>query len=284
MDVQLTNGSVHYEICGEGHPVMILHALALDHRSMKAWMEPVFEQHKGYKRIYVDIPAHGHSKIADGVKTSDELLVILLEFIDAVLSGQRFSLVGMSFGGYLAQGIMDKKHSQIDGFCLLVPALHLRNRTLPSKVVMERDESLFAELGEDEAKTFDLFMVYQNRKHWELFQDEVQPGRLLANRAFLGSEWRSNGYFFSFEPLASQEFYPQPALIVLGRQDAICGYQDHLRLLDKFPHAALTILDQTGHFIQIEQRCLVQNLLDEWLERVEKLIVVRKDIVPLRSI
>ena len=41
------------------------------------------------------------------------------------------------------------------------------------------------------------------------------------------SNWREKGYFLSEEPLNDVSTLTQPVLIILGKQDSICGYKDH---------------------------------------------------------
>ncbi len=273
MECQVSKGTINYEVYGEGDPIIVLHAMGTDHRAMMTWIEPIFNEiNVDWKRIYVDVPAHGKSAINDSVRGTEDMLHMLLEFIETVLPNQRFSLIGLSFGGYLVQGILHKKQELVDGVCLIAPALHLPGveRSLPSKVVYEKDEALLAELDEDIGNAFELLMVYQNKINLMMFLEEIQHGRLLANREFLSSDWRKEGYYFSFEPFSHVDELEQPTLIVLGRQDAICGYEDHLKLLNKFTCASLAILDRTGHMIQIEQRDILQQLVIEWLGRTRK--------------
>ncbi|MDR7071516.1 alpha/beta fold hydrolase [Fictibacillus barbaricus] len=268
MICSVSKGSIFYEIAGEGFPIVILHAMGTDHRSMKAWIEPIFERIPGYKRIYVDLPAHGYSQISNDLKSSDDIRQNLLDLIDYILPQQRFSLIGTSYGGYLAQGILHQRPEQVKGICLLSPALHMRNRVQPEKVVLTRDEELLNQLDPNIRAGFETLMIYQDSKHLEYFLREIQPGRLLVNRDFLLSDWREKGYFFHEELFAEIDDVDQPALIITGKQDTICSYKDTFILLDKFHRASFVVMDQAGHMLQIEKRELVQELVSEWLDRV----------------
>lgn len=275
MDQLIRGLNIHYEIAGEGHPLVILHALGTDHRSMQAWMEPVFAGQSGWQRIYIDLPAHGKSGIDHTIKTTEDMLAVLLEFIDSILPGQDFAVVAKSFGGYVAQGILGKKASRIKGLCLLAPALHKKERTVPPRLLLEKDHGRLSELNEDVRTAIETLMVVQSRDHVERFLDEIQPGRALANRDFLASSWRTEGYYYSSAPLKQGSSYTQPLLLMLGKQDSICGYMDHLSLLQPFESGALSILDRAGHLLEIEQRELVQHLFAEWLTRVKAYIEAR---------
>lgn len=89
MYVKCEQALIHYDVVGEGRPIVILHALAFDHQSMKAWLEPVFERIGGWRRIYADMPGMGRSKAEPGLQSGDEMLQALLEFVDACCPGSR---------------------------------------------------------------------------------------------------------------------------------------------------------------------------------------------------
>lgn len=265
MECKVNKGSIHYEIQGEGLPIVILHALGTDYRSMKAWVEPIFDNLKGYQRVYVDLPAHGGSMIDERVTSTDDMLENLLEFIDVILEHKEFLLIGSSFGGYLAQGILHKRRSHAKGITLLAPALHKKERNLPKRIIFEKDEELLEILNSDIRAAFETLFIYQNKKNLGFFMDETQPGRLLANREFLSSDWKPKRYFLAEEPFHDIKALPHPALFLLGKQDYICGYIDHQHLADKFPNSTFAVLDKARHMLQIEKREVVQLLLKDWL-------------------
>jgi len=61
MDCELKDITVHYELLGEGRPIIMLHGWSVDHRHMVSDMEPLFRQRDGWKRIYLDLPGHGRT-------------------------------------------------------------------------------------------------------------------------------------------------------------------------------------------------------------------------------
>lgn len=108
-------------------------------------------------------------------------------------------------------------------------------------------------------------LIVQYKKNLECFLNEIQPGRLVANKKFLMSNWREKGYFFFQEPFHNIKALSQPTLIIVGKQDSICGYKDHVFLLEKLPNAKFASLDQAGNMLQIEKREIVQELIGDWL-------------------
>lgn len=259
------DSQLHYEKLGEGHLIIMLHAMGTDHRSMKKWIEPIFRNINGIQRIYVDIPAHGLSKIGNTHKSTQDFLEIILSFIDTEFKNHSISLVGHSYGGYLAQGILSAKKEEVKGVCLLAPALHIKERNLPPKEVRSVEEEVLATLDADIRTAIETLLVYQTRDNIQTFLEEVQPGRLLADRVFLQSNWREQGYYYSNDPFNGIPILNHPTLLLVGRQDSICGYSDYIPFLDKFSNLSLSIINEAGHFMQIEKREVVQALFKDWV-------------------
>jgi pimeloyl-ACP methyl ester carboxylesterase len=174
MKYETTYTTLHYEVCGEGHPLVIFPALGHSHHVMQRWLEPIFTERTGWRRIYVDLPGMGYSP-AGTVRTSDQILEALVELIDGVLPDERFCIAGMSLGAYMAQGLLHKKQERIDGMMLLVPLIHPFERNAPDKVVLARDEALLARLGEEDAARFENGFVMQTESNWEQYRDVVLP-------------------------------------------------------------------------------------------------------------
>ena len=55
----------------------------------------------------------------------------------------------------------------------------------------------------------------------------------------------------------------------MGRQDSIVGYRDAWEIIENYPRGSFVVLDKAGHNLQIEQEDLFNNLVLEWLDRVE---------------
>jgi pimeloyl-ACP methyl ester carboxylesterase len=82
-------------------------------------------------------------------------------------------------------------------------------------------------------------------------------------------------YAFSFDVDALPEPFRRPTLIITGRQDHVVGYRDIWNILENYPRASYVVLDRRGHFME-ESATLVQALMNEWLDRVEEDIRIKK--------
>jgi len=270
MESKLENLTIHYEMMGEGKPIVMLHGWSADHRHMVSDMEPFFKQRQGWKRIYPDLPGMGQTPGTDWITTQDQMLDVVLDFLDKVIPGQHFAVAGTSYGGYLARGMIYRKSALINGLLLTVPVVQPDNakRTLPSHVTLVEDLALLAEMEPDLAKTFQEVAVVQSRKLLDSVKANMFPAFEIADHKFL--DRLREHYEFSFDVDRLPEPFIKPTLIISGRQDSICGYRDAWGILENFPRGTFVVLDRAGHALGIEQEALFRTLVSEWLDRVEE--------------
>lgn len=270
MDCQLERIIIHYETVGTGCPLLALHGLGSDHHLMMGCMEPIFEHHDGWQRIYPDLPGMGKTPGPEWIVNSDQMLEIMLEFIERVIPDQHFVLAGQSYGGYLARGIVYHKPELVDGLLLICP-MSIANPTkgtLPPHCILVKDPQLLSYLPQMEREAFESFVVVQSQRIWERIRDEVIVGLAVADRSFL-SRFEENGYSYSFDVDSMPVAYEQPTAILVGHQDAVVGYHDAWTLIEKYLRSTFAVLDQAGHNLQIEQERLFGPLVSEWLDRIE---------------
>ncbi|HEV8191301.1 MAG TPA: alpha/beta hydrolase [Ktedonobacterales bacterium] len=267
MQCDLGDTTIFYEARGAGRPIVMLPGQPSDHGVMLRFMEPIFTQRDGWLRLYPDLPGTGRSPGADRLATPDRMLDALLAFIDKVIPGQRFVLAGLSYGGYLARGLVYRRTAAVDGLLLCAPQVEAdpAQAQLPPKTTLVEDPALVAPLGPGA----DLIVVQTPRvveAVGEVFS-EVQS----ADHAFL-ARLEAAGFSFDVDKLPTP--FGGPTLIVTARQDHLCGYRDAWDLLDNYPRATFAVLDRAGHFVNIEQDALCRALMREWLDRVEEDTVV----------
>jgi pimeloyl-ACP methyl ester carboxylesterase len=267
MEIQLKNISLYYEEFGSGRPLLMLHGWPLDHHAMQGAFEPIFADRPGWRRIYLDLPGMGRSGAPEWITGQDQVLSVLLEFVDIVLPGQRFCVAGLSYGGLLTQGLVHHLGQRLDGVLFLVPSIFSRaDGDLAEFSVMHAEEIDYGGLSQDQIASFKGMAVVQNQSHLQAWKDFIFPGVQAANFAFLNN--LKEPYSFDVEKLDHP--FPAPALFLLGRQDSVVGFRAALRLLDDFPHATFAALDRAGHCLNMEQPAVYRALVHEWLDRVEE--------------
>jgi pimeloyl-ACP methyl ester carboxylesterase len=239
----------------------------MDHHSSFADFEPLFENRSGWRRLYPDLPGMGQTPGADWIKRHDDMLEVVLGFLDAVAPGERFVVAGTSYGAYLAPGLMQYRQSQMDGLLMLVPAIDSdpETRVLPAHQVIAESAEFQAALRPEEQVLRDVLVV-QSLEVLEGVRAVLSPALAMADHKFLEQITGA----FSFDTHHLPEPFAAPALLVTGRQDSTCGFHAAWRLLNECPRGTLAILDRAGHGLGLEQKTLLRALASEWLDRVEE--------------
>jgi pimeloyl-ACP methyl ester carboxylesterase len=273
MECKLKNITVHYESFGEGRPILLLHGTGVDHTYMMSDMEPLFKKRSGWKRIYPDLPGHGLTPGLEWITDQDKVLEVILDFIDAVIPGERFVLTGSSKGAYLARGVLHQRFESIDGLLLTVPVImaDIAKREMPTHETLVPNPQLVSELEPGEKDGLFQIAVIQSQKVLDYVRTNFTRSGELCDEAFLTKIVElpeTNNFSFEVDTLPKP--FPAPALIVAGRQDAAVGYRDVWKILENYPRATFAILDRMGHLMGAEQEGLFQALAGEWLDRVEE--------------
>lgn len=272
MKCNVKNVDINYKIIGDGKPIIMIHGYAADQILMSSCMEPIFNINSNFKRIYMDLPGMGDSQSADWINSSDKILDVIIEFIEQVIPNENFLLVGQSYGGYLARGILYKMMTKVDGLLLICPVIiaDKLKRNTPQKITLVKDKKLLLKMSSKEAENFNSAIVVQNENTYERYKNEVLAGIKKADVDFL-RRIKKNGYSFSFDVSELKEKYLKPILMIMGKQDSIVGYKDSWETLKDFPRATFAILDKSGHNLQIEQKKIFECLVIEWLERINEI-------------
>jgi len=269
------NGSVLcYKIIGEGFPILLIHGWGMDHHLMSGCMEPVFKSltKAKYRRIYIDLPGMGESIPGPSIKNSDDILLLLLAFINEVCEEQSFLLMGESYGGYLSRGIVHNLNDRVAGLILLCPLIisGYREGKVESLIVKEKDENFLDTLSEEERKGFEYLNVKLTKNVWNRFETDIVYGLNKRNVEFL--EHKLEGAF-SFDVDSLKSTYKKPSLIIAGRQDTEVGYIDQFNLLSLYTEASYIVLNRAGHNMQIEQPEIFTHLVSDWLKDNEDEII-----------
>ncbi|MEM7214751.1 MAG: alpha/beta hydrolase [Pseudomonadota bacterium] len=245
-----------------------MHGVALDHRYMMDIAEPSFRGAGAWKRIYVDLPGHGQSPARENIQSQDDLLNAVLEFVDTKLPNERFAVVGLSRGSYIARGLVHSIPERISGVALIVPGGNpsADPGRLPKPLVIKEDASILPELSEAEVWAHENISVVQSWDIVEKRRQIIAPARAMFNA---DQDARvMNAFDFSFAKEEEMTNVTVPSLIVVGRQDSVSGYLDGIELLHRYPRATLAVLDTAGHALAWERPEVFHSLLRDWLDRL----------------
>jgi pimeloyl-ACP methyl ester carboxylesterase len=260
----------HYQVKGAGRPLLALHGMPLDHRSMADAVEPLFRKRRGWMRIYPDLPGMGKTRGPAWLASQDQVLDAVAGFVERVIPGRRFCVAGLSYGGLLAQGLVHRLGDRIDGLLLIVPSMGPRGkRELPGQRIVQQGALDFTGLSAADAASFKEIAVIQTQDKLDAWKRSILPGIAAADHPFVAR--LEKNYEFSFDIMRPPRPFMKPALFLLGRQDNVCGYRDAWKTVENYPRATFAVLDGAGHCLGpgMEAEGLYAALAKDWLERVE---------------
>ncbi|SHH93424.1 alpha/beta hydrolase [Clostridium grantii] len=247
MVIEIKGQTIHYNILGNGLPLIILHGLYLDSISMIRAVESPSVQLQGFKRIYIDMPGMGQSPRHELENNSDTMLDLLCELITVLINDHPFIVIGYSYGGYIAQGIAKRFLHQIIGEVLICPVIisQPEKRIKTSVTHQDIDENFFNSLDEKTQKKLLTKMVVINERTYHRSEADFSRAIALADKEFL-KELAEKQYSSTYIE-SNKSIHQHKSLIFLGYQDTSVGYQDMLDRLYIYPNATVNLLSNASH-------------------------------------
>ncbi|WP_243065029.1 alpha/beta fold hydrolase [Humibacter sp. RRB41] len=257
---------LHSVVRGSGTPLLFIHGFTVDHRILLPF-DQNFAADAAWQRIYVDLPGFGRSPAIARPSSADECLRALVEFVEERIGTRRFAVMGSSFGGLMARGLVAEFGDQVIGLGMLCPVVGpLATRTLPAKNVLQSDAALLAGLEPEDARDYAAMAVIQSEENWALFRDHVLPGIRCHDRE-AAAELAER---FDLSPAADgHDTFTGPSLLITGRQDHAVGYLDQLAFISRYPQLTSLTIDGAGHNAHFDKPMLVHAAFRDWLARME---------------
>lgn len=203
------------------------------------------------RRMVLCAPISGHASIA-------ELAADILR--DAP---PRFALAGLSMGGIVAMEILRQAPERVTRIALLDTNPLAESDTVKAQRIpqmMAVREGKLATIMRDEMKPNYLSDGPKRDEILELCMDmalDLGPHVFLAqSRALMDRPDQS-------QTLRNAAL---PALVLCGRDDALCPIHRHELMADLIPNARLAIIEGAGHLPTLEQPELTNAALARWLE------------------
>ncbi len=257
VDHQVDGVRIHYVEHGEGVPLVALHGAGVDHRDIAAAIEGLVPK-TGSRRIYPDLPGMG-SSTSDGLTCNDDVVTVLVDFIDHVSAGP-VMLLGHSYGAYLARGVAARRPDSVLGLALVCPVAEA-SHDVPEPHAVQQDDDAYDELEPAQRTRFDDYFVVRTAANARRFRDDIWPGITLVDEDAL------RRIFAGWTIDLGSGSVAAPALILAGRRDSVVGYADATRLVEQYPHATLAVIDDAGHALMHEKPEVLSALVHDWLTR-----------------
>jgi pimeloyl-ACP methyl ester carboxylesterase len=259
---------------GEGRPLLFIHGWTMDHRDELFDYEPLMQSRQGWRRIYIDLPGMGKSA-GTSVQDQDEMLRLLLQFIDQELGREPFAIAGTSAGAYLARAVAAKRPQQTIGLLLRMPLIEPADTARDLKGV----RALVAQQGHDQDPERSVANVPALIIDSECYRKalarknalRVEPAQALANRRMLDPIRNDPRRYALSAPIVGSET-AMPVLIISGREDRSVGYRDAWGLVEQYSRATYVAVDRAEHGFPIDRinTALFAALVNDWLDRIEE--------------
>jgi pimeloyl-ACP methyl ester carboxylesterase len=252
---------LHYNIFGEGKPVIVLHGLF---GSSRNWQSVAKTLSLNFQIITPDLRNHGQSFHAESM-TYTEMSEDVLELIK-INSLDNVSLIGHSMGGKVAM-INALLHSHVIEKLAVLDIAPISYEHRYGKLFQAMNN-----LPLDNIKSRNEAEKILNDQINDIFLTRF----LLQNlaRTDNGFEWRLNlpaiqsniEYISSFPDIGPDTQYEKPALFLGGEKSHFVQPQYHEKIKKYFPNADIELIENAGHMLHIEQPDKTVSKLRKFLE------------------
>jgi pimeloyl-ACP methyl ester carboxylesterase len=179
---------------------------------------------------------------------------------------RRFTLLGLSLGGYLSFEIIRRELPRIERLVLMdttavadTPARRAGRDADIAKVRAGGIEALIPELAPR-------WMHPAHAKRPDLAGLMADMARSIGAR---GQLHQQRAMMARPDSHADLERVSVPALVMCGRQDPVTPVPDHEAMAARIPGARLEIIEDCGHLSTIERPDAVNRILIDWLQETD---------------
>lgn len=246
--------STNYHQYGDGEPLILLHGSGPGVTAWQNWhrVAPLLGT---THRVYApDIVGFGFTPIPEGEKPGIKLWTKhLAGFIDALGLG-RVTLIGNSFGGSLALGMMANHSDKVQSLILMgTPAGEFeQTKGLADSRSFEPSFETMGALMR--SFPYDRSIVTDEAIRARLAVAEISSGKETIRKLQPSDEEASGGpRIVKAIPLEQLDAINVPVLILHGREDKMIPLSVAVRMHEHLKHSEMHIFGECGHWVQLER-------------------------------
>ena len=260
MEAQVNGIALYYETEGKGPPLLLLHdGPGLDHTLFRPWLSPLAEV---ATLVYLDLRGQGRSSRADPVTYTLEQAARDIEAFRQAMGWSRFSLLGHSYGGFVALQYAVAHSDRLNHLVLVGTAASadIADDLAASLAEHGAEEMLEAIEAGARAGTQEAFRRALERQlpfHFAR-QDEAyrrfhaQLAEVRFSPEFAGW-WNEHDFpFYDLRPRLGE--ITCPTLVIRGAEDRVAGMERAVELARGIPRATLVVIGEAGHWPMVEQQ------------------------------
>ncbi len=239
--IQVKTWSIHYEVIGEGEPLVLVHGLA---ESTRVWNRNLSAFAERYRVYLIDLPGFGAMRNYHQQLHLTELDVWLDEWMRAI-GLERINLVGHSMGAYVCMALAAMQPERIKHLVLVdsigLP-FHLPIRCLvyPALKAIVRTGLSFC---------------------WRIGYDYLRAGPKMVLRAAR--------QVVALDATSVISSVHVPTLLVWGENDDLIPSSYGRQLHERLPNAHFLLLSGANHFCMYEQPSVFNQVVCAFLQGEE---------------
>ncbi|MEP5152918.1 alpha/beta hydrolase [Planktotalea sp.] len=265
---EVNGAELYYETLGSGPALLMMHGgLGLSHD----YLRPYFDQlSENYTVVYYDHFGNGRSeKPEDYSEMTFDRLTSDAAGLMTTLGHDTFTLIGHSYGGFIAQEFAANYEDRLDGLVLIdtVPTFDYAPSVSGSDEQMAAFGKLFSQPMADDADWQATWnpVVQMYFHQW----DTTIGSDLDARTVYEHRAWNAAGALLgTFNTLEKLPNISTSTLVIAGRHDGITPPSPGAeRIASALPNSEITIFENSGHYPFIEEEAAFFTRLTQWLAR-----------------
>ncbi len=257
-EVRLPDGTSAF-VAGEGPALVLLHGVGLDRRIFAAQVHALARRHMV---VTYDLMGHGKSPPVMGEAALEDW-VLQLERVTRALRIERFSLVGFSFGGMIAQGFAVKHPERLERL-VLMNTVHDRSAkeraSVEARLQLARQGTPLAIIPAALERWFSpAFAAGQPQivqEYSQLLQNNDSTSFLASYACFAHADRELAGRLAAISC---------PTLVMTGELDGGSTPDMARKMAAAIPNASLSILPRARHMMPVEMADEVNAILRGFL-------------------
>ena len=270
--ISLPSGVTHYELKGEGEPVVLVHGYATPYYIYDKEFESLLSD--GYKVLRYDLLGRGFSDRPE-VDYTPELFAIQLRELTSELFGDTpFYLFGTSMGGIICSAFCTMFPDSVKKLVLLAPAGmdtfkppfymklsaipllgDLMFRTIGGKTLLKRCAS---ELKYSDGDAYDYYI--RSFAAAAKYKGFLRCTLSSLRNTILKTE-KDTRYYIA---MAAHEI---PTLVIWGTDDRTMPYYQQARMQEVLPHAEMVTFPDSGHIFLFDEGDRTMSYVSPFLKK-----------------
>lgn len=258
---------LHFESDGTGSPWVVIHGgLGVDHVIYRRTLTPLAET---FRVVYFDQRGNGRSAPVDLATVTMEQLADDVSALADTLGLEQFSVLGHSYGGFVAQEFALRHPDRLDRLVLVAttPGGLGASESADDDQGPPPSDELLSLLTVPPETDDEMGAMMLRLLPFYFPKTDVETVAPL----FDGTVFRAGALRRGFEVLSRWssvdrlESITAPTLLLVGRHDVFTSVPQSLRIGRRIPDATTQVLEHSGHFPWIEEPDAVFAAVRHWV-------------------